>query len=66
MLPVVSEQLTLYNMLKQGFIMNLSFLERGCLTRGKETFACSSFGFLNENTNTSVNTNCTKGGPVCR
>ena len=64
MLPVVSEQLTLYNMLKQGFIMYLSFMERACLTRGKETFACSSFGFRNENT--SVNTNCTKGGPVCR
>ena len=42
--------------------MKLTKLERGCLTRGKETFACSSLGFLNENTNTSVNTNCKKGG----
>ena len=33
-----------------------------CLTRGKETLACSSQGFRNENTNTSVNMNCKKGG----
>jgi hypothetical protein len=45
--------------------MKITILEGACLTRGKETFACSSFGFLNENTNTSVNNNCTKGGAVC-
>ena len=33
-----------------------------CLTQCKETFACSSLGFQNENVNTSVNTNCKKGG----
>lgn len=32
------------------------------LTRGKETLACSSQGFRNESTNTSINTNCKKGG----
>jgi hypothetical protein len=37
-------------------------LKKGvCLTRGKETFACSSQGFQNESNNTSVNTNCEKG-----
>lgn len=42
--------------------MKLSFMEEACLTRRKETYACSSLGFRNENTNTSVNTNCKKGG----
>lgn len=36
-------------------------LKKGsCLTRGRETYACSSLGFRNENT--SVNINCEKGG----
>ena len=42
--------------------MTKTMTEGVCLTRRKETFACSSLGFLNENTNTSVNINCTKGG----
>ena len=33
-----------------------------CLAQRRETFACSSLGFQNENVNTSVNTNCKKGG----
>jgi hypothetical protein len=45
--------------------MKLFIMEGVCLTRRKETYACSSLGFRNENTNTSVNTNCKKGGPVC-
>ena len=45
--------------------MKITILEGACLTRGKETFAGSSLGFRNENTNTSVNTNCKKGGAVC-
>ena len=40
--------------------MKITFMEGACLARRKETFACSSFGFRNENT--SVNTNCKKGG----
>ena len=40
--------------------MKLFIMEGACLARRKETFACSSFGFRNENT--SVNTNCKKGG----
>ena len=42
--------------------MKVTFMEGACLTRRKETYACSSLGFRNENTNTSVNTNCKKGG----
>ena len=42
--------------------MKLIFMEGSCLTRRWETFACSSLGFQNENVNTSVNTNCKKGG----
>ncbi len=42
--------------------MKLFVMEGVCLTRRKETYACSSLGFRNENTNTSVNTNCKKGG----
>ena len=39
-----------------------NFMKGVYLTRGKETFACSSQGFRRENTNTSVNNNCKKGG----
>ena len=42
--------------------MKLFVMEGACLARRKETYACSSLGFRNENTNTSVNTNCKKGG----
>ena len=42
--------------------MKTKTTKRVCLTRGKEIFACSSQGFRNENTDTSVNTNCKKGG----
>ena len=42
--------------------MKTIFMEGSCLTRRKETYACSSLGFQNENVNTSVNTNCKKGG----
>ena len=42
--------------------MTLNLMKGVCLTRGKETFACSSQGFRNESTNTSINKNCKKGG----
>lgn len=42
--------------------MNKKSMKGACLTRGKETFACSSQGFQKKNTNTSVNMNCEKGG----
>ena len=42
--------------------MNKKSMKGVCLTRGKETFACSSQGFQKENINTSVNMNCEKGG----
>ena len=42
--------------------MKLIFTKGSCLAQRKETFACSSLGFQNENVNTSVNTNCKKGG----
>ena len=38
--------------------MTLNLMKGVCLTRGKETFACSSQGFRNESTNTSINKNC--------
>ena len=42
--------------------MKTKLRKRSCLAQRKETFACSSLGFLNENMKTSVNTNCKKGG----
>ena len=42
--------------------MKKNLLKGVCLTRGKETFACSSQGFRRESTNMSVNMNCKKGG----
>ncbi len=42
--------------------MNKNLTKGVCLTRGKETFACSSQGFRRENANASVNKNCKKGG----
>ena len=42
--------------------MKTKLRKGSCLTRRKETYACSSLGFQNENVNTSVNTNCKKGG----
>ena len=42
--------------------MKITFTNGSRLTRRKETYACSSLGFQNENVNTSVNTNCKKGG----
>ena len=42
--------------------MKLIFTKGSCLTQCRETYACSSLGFQNENVNTSVNTNCKKGG----
>ena len=42
--------------------MNKKRTKGACLAQRKETFACSSLGFQNENVNTSVNTNCKKGG----
>ena len=42
--------------------MKTILMKGACLAQRKETFACSSLGFQNENVNTSVNTNCKKGG----
>ena len=42
--------------------MKVNLTKGACWSQGKETFACSSQGFRNESTNTSVNTNCEKGG----
>ena len=49
-------------LLKTLNLMKTKTTKRVCLTRGKEIFACSSQGFRNENTDTSVNMNCKKGG----
>lgn len=44
--------------------MKLTMLERGCLSRGKETSVVSCIlGFRNQNK--SVDFNSKKGGPVC-
>ena len=40
--------------------MNLTFTEGACLARGKETYACISLGFRNQNK--CANINCEKGG----
>ena len=45
--------------------MKVTIMEGVCLTRRKETYACSSLGFRNENMNMSVDANCKKGGSVC-
>ena len=42
--------------------MKTILMKGACLAQRRETFACSSLGFLNENMKTSVNTNCKKGG----
>ena len=42
--------------------MKTKLRKGSCLAQRKETYACSSLGFQNENVNTSVNTNCKKGG----
>ena len=42
--------------------MDKNRMKGACLARPLETFASSSLGFQNENVNTSVNTNCKKGG----
>ena len=42
--------------------MKTKLRKGSCLAQRRETFACSSLGFQNENMNTSVNTNCKKGG----
>ena len=43
-------------------MMKQKLTKGACLARPLETFASSSLGFQNENVNTSVNTNCKKGG----
>jgi len=40
--------------------MKRNLMKGVCLTRGKETFACSSQGFQSESNNTSVNTSTTE------
>ena len=40
--------------------MKLSFMEGACLTRRKETYACSSLGFRYQNKRTNISSR--KGG----
>ena len=55
----LSTKIKLKNILKT---MKEKRTKGACLAQRRETFACSSLGFLNENLKTSVNTNCKKGG----